>query len=249
MRTKLNCLYCKKDFYPIGGHLKQKYCSKECSYNSRKNKISPKKGKTYPHLQKQKKISNCLVCKKDFEAINDYKGREQKYCSKECWSNRGSLKMTKKCLNCNSIINYGRSSKIYCNRECAFKHKVGENATAYKDGKSLERQRGRDSQELKNWRKSVFKKDNYRCGHCKTNKNLQAHHIKSYADFPDLRFIISNGLTLCIDCHGKVHNRNFKEKRNKNCINCNADIVNKSKTGFCRSCAIKTTWKKRARNT
>jgi hypothetical protein len=58
--------------------------------------------------------------------------------------------------------------------------------------------------EYKLWRKSVFERDNYTCQHC-GNKNLylEAHHIKSWAEYEDLRFVISNGLTLCKGCHKK----------------------------------------------
>lgn len=57
-----------------------------------------------------------------------------------------------------------------------------------------------------NWRKMVFERDNYTCQKCKKiGGNLQADHIKPFALFPELRFEISNGRTLCIDCHRRTN--------------------------------------------
>ena len=36
---------------------------------------------------------------------------------------------------------------------------------------------------------------------------IQAHHKKSWNDYPDLRYEMRNGITLCIPCHKKVHRR------------------------------------------
>lgn len=56
------------------------------------------------------------------------------------------------------------------------------------------------------WRKQIFERDNYTCQECGVmNGNVHAHHIKSWADYPKLRFEISNGITLCVDCHCKKH--------------------------------------------
>jgi transposase-like protein len=58
------------------------------------------------------------------------------------------------------------------------------------------------------WQQSVFERDNHTCQHCnKTNCKVHAHHIKHAADFPELRFVIENGLTLCPKCHKKEHRR------------------------------------------
>lgn len=65
------------------------------------------------------------------------------------------------------------------------------------------------------WRKAVLERDQYRCRHCgeqfvKNQPFLDAHHIKSYKDYVDLRFEVSNGLALCRPCHRKVHGRPFQ---------------------------------------
>ena len=63
----------------------------------------------------------------------------------------------------------------------------------------------RRSSEYQKWRKAVFKRDNYICQEClKKGNYLEAHHIKPFANYPDLRFEIENGLTLCKDCHKKI---------------------------------------------
>lgn len=63
----------------------------------------------------------------------------------------------------------------------------------------------------KNWikvRNRTFARDKYRCKWCgktRTRKNvIQAHHIKTWAAAPLLRFEISNLITLCYECHQKV---------------------------------------------
>jgi hypothetical protein len=66
----------------------------------------------------------------------------------------------------------------------------------------------RNSVEYNNWRNSVFIRDDYICQHCKQKSGmLNAHHIKSYKDYPELRLILDNGITLCYDCHKKEHKR------------------------------------------
>jgi hypothetical protein len=58
----------------------------------------------------------------------------------------------------------------------------------------------------KTWCKSIYKRDNYSCKKCnKKHCKLEAHHIKSYKLFPDLRFDINNGVCLCTECHLLLH--------------------------------------------
>jgi predicted restriction endonuclease len=51
----------------------------------------------------------------------------------------------------------------------------------------------------KEWRNSVYSRDNFRCRwpNCDKNRKLNAHHIKTWSDYPSLRFNVNNGITLC----------------------------------------------------
>lgn len=69
---------------------------------------------------------------------------------------------------------------------------------------------GRRCAEYKTWRKSVFERDNYTCQVCGARGvKLNAHHRKQYAFFPDLRYSLNNGVTLCVPCHKAVHRRRY----------------------------------------
>ena len=71
----------------------------------------------------------------------------------------------------------------------------------------------RNNYTYRQWRKAILERDK-KCIVCGSEKNLQAHHIKSFAQHPSLRFDLDNGITMCIDCH-RMHHR--KEKENGRC--------------------------------
>lgn len=63
------------------------------------------------------------------------------------------------------------------------------------------------TRKMKNWSLDVFKKDNFTCQICESYKNLNAHHLCSWDMYPELRYDINNGVTLCIHCHIAFHKR------------------------------------------
>jgi len=76
----------------------------------------------------------------------------------------------------------------------------------YKGGITPANKIERNSTEMKFWRISVFKRDNYECQKCKNRGGvLNAHHIKNFATHPELRTELSNGITLCKKCHSDIH--------------------------------------------
>lgn len=65
-----------------------------------------------------------------------------------------------------------------------------------------------DDPQYKTWRKEVYKRDKHTCQWpgCSSKKKLNAHHIKTWADFPSLRFTLDNGITLCYNHHKLIKN-------------------------------------------
>lgn len=65
------------------------------------------------------------------------------------------------------------------------------------------------------WRWAIYRRDNYTCVLCKTKGGkLNADHIKPFSLYPELRFELSNGRTLCLPCHKATDTYGFKLKKN-----------------------------------
>lgn len=106
-----------------------------------------------------------------------------------------------------------------CLRDDKSKSRKGTKHHNWKESISdEERIKQRNSLEYEEWREGVYKRDNYTCRICYDNSggNLNAHHLDGYSWCKEKRTDISNGITLCIDCHEEYHqiygyNGNTKE--------------------------------------
>ena len=94
---------------------------------------------------------------------------------------------------------------------------IGEKGSNWQGGISTEHEILRHSLEYRLWRKAVFERDNYTCIWCnQRGRELHADHIKPFALFPELRFAIDNGRTLCIPCHKTTDTYGSKTRRENN---------------------------------
>lgn len=96
----------------------------------------------------------------------------------------------------------------FCSWSCQRQFYSGKNNNKWKGGITPENLLVRHSIEYRLWREAVFARDNWTCQKCKIKGGqLIAHHKKSFAEYPELRFAINNGITLCERCHNKIHGR------------------------------------------
>ena len=193
----VNCNNCNKQFeiteYKFINN-KGKYCSKECSNNSKFG---------------SNEIRKCLVCNKEF-VVKAYKKNiktKGKFCSKECcYKGRSPLPQAFKKGEINGPKKNPKSQETIEKLRIAQRkvNRRGEASPLWKGGCKTERRKDMGSWEYKEWRRLVFERDKFTCKFCNDNKlYLHADHIKSYADYPELRYNVDNGETLCYRCHYK----------------------------------------------
>jgi len=87
---------------------------------------------------------------------------------------------------------------------------LGSKGSNWKGGVSSINEILRQSLEFKIWRSAVFERDGYTCqvcgGHHQVGDRpkLHPHHIKTFAKYPELRFVLMNGICLCESCHRAI---------------------------------------------
>jgi 5-methylcytosine-specific restriction endonuclease McrA len=178
------CQYCREPF--TTGHTRGRYCSLHCAGM----------GKSRPHTEEtRKKISIAM------------KGVKPKH----------PVIIT--CKRCGKQKTTAHPEQLFCSRHCALlghtyspeqKRKIGDaqrGAKSYlwQGGKTTINRLVRKGIEAREWRKAVFTRDGYRCFGCGTQSGpFNGHHIYPWAHFPRLRFVIENGITLCVFCHDLI---------------------------------------------
>lgn len=182
--TTVECPICKKTKNVRIGFVKYfKRCSKKCYWEWLKNREL-----TEEKLNFIKELSKKYGYKKGHAG---YKGNTGKKMSEEAKQNM-------------SIARKLKPTRYWLNKKRL--DMTGEKCKWWKGGITPLNKKLRTSAEYKNWRKSVFERDNYTCVFCKDKRggNLNADHIKQFAFYPELRFDINNGRTLCVPCHKKT---------------------------------------------
>jgi len=158
--------------------------------------------------------------KRNFEEVKyEFESRELILLTKENEYKNEQQKLTFICKHHPKVIQHStlatiKNSKYGC-RLCATEANSdkmrGSLSPLYK-GTRTNAKIIRDSLQYKRWRQSVFKRDNFTCQCCGAfGGKLNVHHIKSFSDYPDLRFDVDNGITMCEQCHssyikGGFHN-------------------------------------------
>ena len=148
----------------------------------------------------------CTLCGKEFKTYL----KRLKYCSSKCYwkdlrvrslgENNKQWKGGKaKCDNCGKLVSTYKKGGV-C-RKCFGIIYKGKNHWNWKGGISRDVHSIREPK-YKEWRTKVFERDNFKC---KINnddcvKDIQAHHIFGWKSYPELRYKVNNGITLCL-CH------------------------------------------------
>lgn len=131
-----------------------------------------------------------------------------KYCSRQCYYD-SRPQFTKECEVCGKVFvarRHGDTETKYCSTICMGLGRRGENGPGWKGGVTPQTKIMRSSSEYREWREGVYARDNWTCQDCGERGGiLHAHHIFTFADFPEHQLEPWNGITLCKFCHAKQH--------------------------------------------
>src|SRR3990167_6850798 len=179
-----------------------------------------------PNPAKQEMIK-CLICGVVFTS---YRSKQSKFCSNPCAIKQLTIakwrggELTTNCKLCGgTLTSYACHKRSYCSRSCAAKmtknrtghpgQRGADNPGWIKDRSKLKTSRIQAYDvRYKYWMFEVKKRDNWRCQVANDNckGRLEAHHILSWRDYPELRYQVNNGITLCHFHHPRVRK---EEKR------------------------------------
>lgn len=103
-------------------------------------------------------------------------------------------------------MSIAKKGKPHANRGKKRPERAGSKSHLWKGGVTPINKAIRSSLEYKLWRTAVFTRDNFACiwEGKEHGSKLHADHIKPFAYYPELRFAIDNGRTLCVECHKKT---------------------------------------------
>lgn len=130
---------------------------------------------------------------------------------------RQPKKVKPNCLVCSKVLSTYKAK--YCQKHAPRlfvpKSLKGEKSHNWKGGVTPANIKIRQSKEGIMWRKYIFERDRYTCQKYGTiGWKLVAHHINNFADNPELRFDIDNGITLSLKAHKEFHSIYGNRKNN-----------------------------------
>lgn len=175
--------------------------------------IRPVGTNQYSHLPKQEKIKPPKKSRRiKIETVLELvKSKDCQFLDMAYINNRARIFYTCRCGFDHSMLlsNFRRGySCSECKRR-AFKgeknHNFNPNLTE-EDRLEL----GRYEEGYKAWRRKIFRKYGFSCDTCGCSESgkLNAHHLNSYANNPELRLKVENGVCLCEMCHVNFHKAN-----------------------------------------
>jgi len=171
--------------------------------------------------------------------ISDKISNNQKGNNNSNWKNAYKEFICEYCGKTFKTYDLGRDKVKFCGNKCAHKGmgnsmqgKTGIKSPLWKEKKKRPfRKALRGLYKADEWRKQVFKRDNYTCQICRKHGGyLEAHHIIPFAKLLDKFHIetyddafhckklwdAKNGVTYCKECHSKVDKRrNIGGKKNE----------------------------------
>lgn len=192
MITK-TCEKCGKEYNPHWVNGNQRYCSLTCSAQAQKIPVE----------------CTCETCGEKYTRTPATAGR---YCSKKCFHEARRDRVECSCGICGKSFHVKRCEikrghGKFCSKTCMGVAQRGENHWNWNDDGLPKARRIRNSMDYREWRETVFARDNWICQDCGANGKVHAHHIFSFAEFPEHQLEPWNGVTLCHSCHVKCHPR------------------------------------------
>lgn len=201
------CTKCSKEF--ITDDKRQKYCCIVCAYADRPNK---------------KVLVMCDYCKNELKIFPSRSIIKHHFCNVSCqieWqkvyhsgTNNPQWKgatLAKVCEYCRRTFKPRRKDAQFCCDYCRISDltewQYGSDNPAWKGGTTTGRRVLEMQGIYKAWKRKVFERDKYRCSMCGSKRQIEAHHIKTFALYPELRTDLDNGITLCNECHRKLNSK------------------------------------------
>jgi len=153
-------------------------------------------------------IVKCCMCGADKKISPSRNDGRNFFCSQKCHYLHNS-----KFVKGRNHHNYGKKASAETIKKLSISHtgKFGDKSSNWKGGTSKFRKKFMTASRYYLWRRAVLGIGKNKCALCGGKTRLQAHHIFSFKDYPELRLCVGNGVVLCLGCHWFIH-RNINKK-------------------------------------